>query len=93
MLLIWLLERSLLDLDPYKCELGQYSLPLNLRSHLTPKLRFLDWWLKARAEARLWLFMIEQRFLAETRGCHEKKQTLWNGRTVFSYPLALAAEG
>lgn len=70
---IWLLEGCLLDLDIYKHELGHHSLPLNLRAHLTAKLRFLDWWLKARSEAHLWLFMTEQRFLVEIFGYHKKK--------------------
>lgn len=73
-LFIWLLERHLLDLDIYKCELGHYCLPLNLGTHLTAKLRFLVWWLKARAEACLWLFVTEQRFLVEIVGITRKSE-------------------
>lgn len=73
---IWLLEGYLLDLDIYKRELGHYCCPLNLRAHLIAKLRFLDWWLKAMAAARLWLFMVEQRFLVEIFDITRKSEPL-----------------
>lgn len=69
MLFIWLLEGYFLGLDIYKGELGHHRLPL----YLTARLGFLDWWLMARAEACLWLFVMEQRFLVEIFGYHKKK--------------------
>lgn len=71
-LLIWVLEGYLLDLDIYKHELGHLCLPLNLRAHFTAGLRFRDRWLKARAGAPLRLSMTEQRLLVEIFGYHKK---------------------